>query len=65
MSPRMAETVEHVLEQSRKVGTVQSVAMKPSVSPEGVVGVVIHLSKTRKKRINISSIEQRQQPKLK
>jgi hypothetical protein len=60
-SPRVAETVEHVPEQGRKAGTVQPVAMKLSVSPEGGVGVVIHLLKTREKQINISSIEHRQQ----
>jgi hypothetical protein len=48
-SLRVAKTVEHVPEQSRKAGTVQPIAMKPSVGPEGDVGVVIHLLKTRKK----------------
>jgi hypothetical protein len=57
----VAETVEHVPEQGRKAGTVQPVAMKLSVSPEGGVGVVIHLLKIREKQINISSIEHRQQ----
>jgi hypothetical protein len=62
-SPRVAETVQHVLEQGRKAGTVQPIAMKLSVGPKGGVGVVIHLLKTREKRINISSIERRQQTK--
>jgi hypothetical protein len=60
-SLRVAETVEHVPEQSRKDGMVHPIATKPSVGPEGGIGVVIHLSKTREKEINISSIEQRQQ----
>jgi hypothetical protein len=60
-SLRVAKTVEHVPEQSRKDGMVQPIATKPSIGPEGGVGVVIHLSKTREKEINISSIEQRQQ----
>jgi hypothetical protein len=46
-----------------KTGVVQPVATEPSIGSEGGIGVVIHLSKTRKKRINISSIEQRQQTK--
>jgi hypothetical protein len=48
-SPRVAETVQHVLEQGQKAGTVQPIAPKPSVGPEGGVGVVVHLSKTREK----------------
>jgi hypothetical protein len=48
-SPRVAEMVEHILEQSRKARTVQPVATKPSVGPEGGIGVVVHLSKTREK----------------
>jgi hypothetical protein len=36
---------------------------EPSVGSKVGVGVVIHMSKTREKRINISSIEQRQQTK--
>jgi hypothetical protein len=42
---------------------VQPIIMEPSVGFEGGVGVVVHLSKTKEKRINISSIEQRQQTK--
>jgi hypothetical protein len=38
--------------------------MEPSVGSKGGIGVVIHLSKIREKRINISAIELRQQPKL-
>jgi hypothetical protein len=63
-SPRVAETVEHVPEQGWKAGTMQSVAMKPSVAPKGGIGVVIHLSKISEKGINISSIEQRQQTRI-
>jgi hypothetical protein len=48
-SPCVTETVQHVLEQGRKPGTVQPVAMVPSVGSEGGVGVVIHLSKTKEK----------------
>jgi hypothetical protein len=48
-SPRVAETVQHVLEQGRKAGTVQPIAPKPSVGLEGGVGVGVHLSKTREK----------------
>jgi hypothetical protein len=48
-SPRVVETVQHVLELGQKVGTVQPIALKPSVGLEGDVGVVIHLSKTREK----------------
>jgi hypothetical protein len=60
-SPRVAEMIKHILKQGRKAGTVQPVVTEPSVGPEGGVGVVVHLSTTRKKRIIISSIEQRQQ----
>jgi hypothetical protein len=56
-SPRVAEMVKHVPEQGRKVGTVQPVATEPSIGPDGDVGLVIHLSITRKKRIIISSTE--------
>jgi hypothetical protein len=63
-SPRMAKMLEHVPEQSWNAGTVQPITTEPSIGPEGGVGVVIHLSKTGKKRINISSVEQRKQPKI-
>jgi hypothetical protein len=63
-SPRVAEMVQHIPEQGRKAGTVQHVpeqgqkaAMKSSVGPDGGVGLVVHLSKSREKRINISSIK--------
>jgi hypothetical protein len=59
-SPRVAKAVEHVPEQGRKDETVQPITTKPSVGLKGGMGVVIHLSKTRDKQINISSIEQRQ-----
>jgi hypothetical protein len=48
-SPCVAEMVEHVPEQDRKVRTVKPVTTEPSVGPEGGVGVVVHLSKTSKK----------------
>jgi hypothetical protein len=62
-SPRVAETVQHVPEQGRKPGTVQPITTKLSIGPEGGVGVVIHLPKTREKWINIASNEQKQQTK--
>jgi hypothetical protein len=61
--PRVAKAVQHVSEQGGKPGAVQPVTTEPSIGSKGGVGVVIHLSKTREKRINISSIEQRQQTK--
>jgi hypothetical protein len=48
-SPRVAEMVKHVPKQGWKAHTVQPITTELSVSPEGGVGVVIHLSKTRKK----------------
>jgi hypothetical protein len=60
---RVAEAVQHVPKQGRKPGTVQPVTTEPSIGSKGGVRVVIHLSKTREKQINISSIEQRQQTK--
>jgi hypothetical protein len=54
---RVAETVQHVPKQGGKPGSVQPVTTEPSVGSKGGVGVVIHLSKTREKQINISSIE--------
>jgi hypothetical protein len=53
---RVAEAVQHVLNQGRKPRAVQPVTTEPSVGSKGGVGVVIHLSKTREKQINISSI---------
>jgi hypothetical protein len=61
--PRVAEAVQHVPEQGGKLGAVQPITMEPSVGSKGGVGVSIHLSETREKRINISSIEHRQQTK--
>jgi hypothetical protein len=60
-SPHVAEMVEHVPELGWKARMEQPIIMEPSISPKGGVGVVVHLSKTRKKRITISSTEQRQQ----
>jgi hypothetical protein len=57
-SPRVAKAVQHVPEQGRKAGTVQPIAMEPTVGSNGDVGVVIHPSvKKKDKWINISSIE--------
>jgi hypothetical protein len=61
--PHVAKTVQHVLEQGGKPGVVQPVTMEPSVGSKCGIEVVIYLSNTREKRINISSIEQRQQTK--
>jgi hypothetical protein len=46
-NPRVAKMVKHVPEQCRKARTVQPVITKPSIGPEGGVGVVVHLSTTR------------------
>jgi hypothetical protein len=54
---RVAKTVQHILEQGGKTGVVQPLTTEPSVGSEGGIGVVVHLSKTREKQINISSIE--------
>jgi hypothetical protein len=62
-NPRVAKVVQHVPEQGEKTGVVQPVTTEPSIGSEGGVGIVIHLSKTRKKWNNISSMEQRQQTK--
>jgi hypothetical protein len=62
--PHVAKAVQHVPEQVEKPRAVQSVTTEPSVSSKGGVGVVIHLLKTREKRINISSIERDNEPKL-
>jgi hypothetical protein len=61
--PCVAEMVQHVPKQGWKPGAVQPVTTEPSVGSKGGIGVVIHLSKTREKQINISSTEQRQQTK--
>jgi hypothetical protein len=61
--PHVAETVQHVPEQGGKPGVVQPITTEPSVGSKDGIGVVIHMSKTREKRINISSIEQGQQTK--
>jgi hypothetical protein len=62
-TPHVAKAVQLISEQGGKAGVVQPILTEPSIGSEGGVGVVIHLSKTREKRINISSIEQRQQTK--
>jgi hypothetical protein len=54
---RVAETVQHVPKQGGKLGPVQPITTEPFVDSKGGVGIVIHLSKTREKQINISSIE--------
>jgi hypothetical protein len=60
---RVVKAVQHVLEQGGKPGVVQSITTEPSVGSKDGVGVVVYLSKTREKRINISSIEHKQQTK--
>jgi hypothetical protein len=62
-NPRVAKAVQHVQEQGGKTKAVQPIAMEPSVGSKGGIGVVVHLSKTREKQINIPSIKQRQQTK--
>jgi hypothetical protein len=47
--PCLAKAVQHILKQRGKTRVVQPVATEPSISSEGCVGVVIHLSKTREK----------------
>jgi hypothetical protein len=54
--PRVAKAVQHVPEEGGKTGAVQPVTTELSVGSEGGIGVVVHLSKTREKQINISSI---------
>jgi hypothetical protein len=61
-SPRVAKAVQHVPEQGREVRIVQPITTKPSVGSESGVGVVVYLSKTKEKWINISSIEYRLLP---
>jgi hypothetical protein len=61
--PRVAEAMQHVPEQGGEPGAVQPVTTEPSISSKGGIGIIIHLLKTREKRINISFIEQRQQSK--
>jgi hypothetical protein len=46
-APHVAKTVQHISKQGGKPGAVQPVTTEPSISSEGGVGVVIHLSKTR------------------
>jgi hypothetical protein len=41
----VAEAVQHVSEQGKKLGAVQPVTTEPSIGSKGGVGVVIHLSK--------------------
>jgi hypothetical protein len=48
-SPRVANAVQHVLEQGGKIRAMQPVATEPFAGSEGGVGVVVHLSKTREK----------------
>jgi hypothetical protein len=47
--PRVAKAVQHILEQGGKTGAVQPITTEPSVGSEGGIGIVVHLSKTRKK----------------
>jgi hypothetical protein len=48
-NPRVAEVVQHFLEQVGKPETVQPITIKPSISSKGGVGVVIHLLEIREK----------------
>jgi hypothetical protein len=62
-APQLELMVRTTTEQGEKPGAVQPITTEPSVGSKGGIGVVIHLLKTREKRINISSIEQIQQTK--
>jgi hypothetical protein len=55
--PHVAKLVQHVPEQGGNTRAVQPITTEASVGSEGGVAVVVHLSKRREKRINISSIE--------
>jgi hypothetical protein len=46
--PYEAERVQHVPQQGGKAMMVQPVTTEPSISTEGGVGVVVHLSKQRR-----------------
>jgi hypothetical protein len=48
-NPRVIKAVQHIPEQGGKTGVVQPITTEPSVGSEGGVGVVILVSKTRKK----------------
>jgi hypothetical protein len=48
-SSHVAEMVKDIPKQGWKARTVQPITTELSVNPEGGVGVVVHLSKTRKK----------------
>jgi hypothetical protein len=63
--PRVAKTVKRVLEQGQPAGTVQPVTRKPSIGPEGSVGVVIHLSETRKNESTFHPLNRDIKPELK
>jgi hypothetical protein len=43
----VAETGQHVPEQGQKAVMVQPITTKPSIDPEGGVGIVAHLSKNK------------------
>jgi hypothetical protein len=64
-SPHVADTVEHIPEQGQKAGTVQPVATEPSIGLEGDIGVVIHLSKTRKNESTFHPLNRDIKPVLK
>jgi hypothetical protein len=51
--PGVDEAVQHIPKQGGKPGVVQPVTTEPSIGSKGGIGVVIHLSKTREKQINI------------
>jgi hypothetical protein len=63
-SPCVAKAVQHIPEQGGKTGAVQPITTEPSVRSEGGTRVVIHMLKTREKRINISSINRDNKSKL-
>jgi hypothetical protein len=62
--PRVAKAVQHVSEYGGKPGVVQPVTMEPSVGSKGGIGVVVHLSKTREKRITFYPSNRDNKPKI-
>jgi hypothetical protein len=63
-NPCVAKAVQHVPEQGRNTGAVQLVTTESSVSSESDVGVVIHLSKTRRNESIFHPLNRDNKPKL-
>jgi hypothetical protein len=62
-NPCVAKAVQHVPEQGGKTGAVQPITTEPSVGFEGGIGVVVHLLKTREKRITFHPLDRDNKPK--